>query len=80
MSIAYQFWQYAKEAILSAAAAKTEGDRRSLLELARTWTQAALLERQRAPLKCGAIHTKILFRKSGNPPSNTSRISLAISR
>jgi len=29
---------------------------------------------------CGAIQTKILFRKSGEAPSNTSRISLAISR
>jgi len=48
MSIADQFWQYAKEAILSAAAAKTDGDRRCLVELARTWTQAALRERQLA--------------------------------
>jgi len=46
MSITDQFWQYAKEAILSAAAAKTDEDRQSLLELARTWTQAALQERQ----------------------------------
>jgi hypothetical protein len=41
MSITDEFWQYAKEAILSAAAAKTDEDRQSLLELARTWTQAA---------------------------------------
>jgi hypothetical protein len=40
-----QFWQYAKEATLSAAAAETDDDRQSLLELARTWTQAALQER-----------------------------------
>ena len=40
-----QFWQYAKEAILSATFAKTDEDRQGLLELARTWTQAALLER-----------------------------------
>jgi hypothetical protein len=45
MSITDQFWQYAKEAILSASYAKTDEDRQSLLELARTWTQAALLER-----------------------------------
>jgi len=45
MSITNQFWQYAKEALLSAAAAKTDEDRKSLLELARTWTQAALQER-----------------------------------
>jgi hypothetical protein len=42
MSQTDQFWQYAKEAMLSAAAAKTDKDRQGLLELARTWTQAAL--------------------------------------
>jgi hypothetical protein len=46
MSIIDQFWQYAKEAMLSAAYAKTDDDRQGLLDLARTWTQAALLERQ----------------------------------
>jgi hypothetical protein len=46
MSITDQFWQYAKEAVLSASSAKTDEERQSLLELARTWTQAALLERQ----------------------------------
>jgi hypothetical protein len=45
MSKPDQFWQYAKEAILSASGAKTDEDRQGLLELARTWTQAALLER-----------------------------------
>jgi hypothetical protein len=49
MSITDQFWQYAKEAILSADAAKTDEDRQSLLELARTWTQAALQVRQCPP-------------------------------
>lgn len=49
MSITDQFWQFAKEAILSATAAKTDEDRESLLELARTWTQAALQVRQRTP-------------------------------
>ena len=45
MSITDQFWQYAKEAMLSACDAKTDNDRQGLLELSRTWTQAALLER-----------------------------------
>jgi hypothetical protein len=49
MSITDQFWQYAKEAIVSAAAAKTDEDRQSLLDLARTWRQAALQERQCTP-------------------------------
>jgi hypothetical protein len=46
MSITDQFWQYAKEAILSASFAKTDEERQGLLELSRTWTRAALLERQ----------------------------------
>ena len=48
MSIIDQFWQYAKEAVLAVATAKTDEDRQSLLELARTWTQAALQERASA--------------------------------
>ena len=46
MPITDQYWQYAKEAILSACDAKTDDDRQGLLELARTWTHAALVERQ----------------------------------
>jgi len=45
MPITDQFWQYAKEALLSACEAKTEDDRQSFLDLARTWTQAALEQR-----------------------------------
>jgi hypothetical protein len=41
-----QFWQYAKEAMLSADEAKTDEDRQRFLDLARTWTQAAIVERQ----------------------------------
>jgi hypothetical protein len=41
-----EFWQYAKEALLSACSAKTERDRQDFLELARTWTQAAVTERR----------------------------------
>ena len=48
MSITDQFWQYAKEAMLSASYAKTDEDRQGLLELSRTWTQAALVERASA--------------------------------
>jgi hypothetical protein len=46
MSITDQFWQYAKETMLSACDAETDDDRQGLLELARTWTLAALVERQ----------------------------------
>jgi hypothetical protein len=46
MSNVDEFWQYAKEAIISASSAATEDERRGLLDLARTWTQAALADRQ----------------------------------
>jgi hypothetical protein len=49
MSITDQFWEYAREAILSASEAKTDQDKESLLELARTWTQVALEQRAPAP-------------------------------
>ncbi len=45
MSEADQFWQFAKEATLSACYAQNGKDRQGLLELARIWTQAALQER-----------------------------------
>ena len=44
MSITDQFWQYAREALISAGEAKTDDDKQALLDLARTWTQAALVE------------------------------------
>ena len=45
MSKTDQFWQYAKEAMISASRAETEDERQGLLDLARTWTQAALADR-----------------------------------
>jgi hypothetical protein len=47
MSETDQYWQYAKEAMLSVCYAKTAEDKQDLLELARTWTQAALQQRVR---------------------------------
>jgi len=46
MSETDQFWQFAKEAIVSVGYAKSDKEKQDLLELARTWTQAALVERQ----------------------------------
>jgi hypothetical protein len=46
MSITDQFWQYAREAMLSACDAKTDEDKQALLDLAQTWTRAALVERR----------------------------------
>ena len=47
MSETDQYWQYAREAILSVGYATNDEERRDLLELARTWTQAAMQERTR---------------------------------
>jgi hypothetical protein len=46
MSEADQFRRYAQEALLWARHSKTEREKRALLELARTWAQAAV-ERER---------------------------------
>jgi hypothetical protein len=45
MSKTNEFWQYAKEAVLSAYYADSAEERQGLLDLAGTWTQAALMER-----------------------------------
>jgi hypothetical protein len=47
MSETDQFWLYAKEAILSISSAETDEDKQGLLDLARTWTHAALRARDR---------------------------------
>jgi hypothetical protein len=45
MPIPDQFWQYAREAVLTASEADPDDDKQNLLELARIWTGAALVER-----------------------------------
>ena len=71
MSETDQFWQYAKEALLSASYAKTDDDKRDLLELARTWTQAALDGRQSSrrsrPLRLNMVNfDQIRLDRGGN--------------
>jgi hypothetical protein len=46
MSETDQFWQYAYEAVLAAYYADSDDEKQGLLYLARTWTQAALIERR----------------------------------
>jgi hypothetical protein len=53
MSKTDQYWLYAKEAILSACDVTTDKDKEGLLELARTWTQAALQKRATANSQTG---------------------------
>ena len=65
MSEIDQFWLYAKEAILSITYAETDEDKQGLLDLARTWTQAALRARDRlvADQNC---RTELSAGESGN--------------
>lgn len=44
MPITDQFWQYAREAMLLAYEAKSDEDKQAFLDLAWTWTQAAVVE------------------------------------
>jgi len=46
MSKPNEFWQYAEEAILCVDHANSDEERQALLDLARTWTQAALIEQR----------------------------------
>ena len=46
MSVTDEFWQYAKEAALAAFYAESDDEKQGLLDLAQTWTQAALMERR----------------------------------
>ena len=46
MSGTDQFWRYAKEAVLAASYAESDDEKQGLLDLAQTWTQAALIERR----------------------------------
>jgi hypothetical protein len=55
MSKVDQFRQYADEAIRWALQSKTEKERQACIELARTWTQAAL-------------HSEHIFGGNDNPP------------
>jgi hypothetical protein len=44
MSETDQFWQYANEAVLAAYYADSDDEKQGLLDLARTWIEAALIE------------------------------------
>jgi hypothetical protein len=59
MSKVDEFRQYADEAIRWAFQSKTEKERQACIELARTWTQAAL-------------HSEYIFGGNDNPPEALS--------
>ena len=56
-----QYWLYAEEAMLSARQSKSELEKQGLMDLARTWTQAAM-QSETAPLECAPIDTRSLPR------------------
>jgi hypothetical protein len=51
MSNPIEFWRYAEEAMLSARHSKTDNERQAQLDLAHTWTQAALRSESEGPAK-----------------------------
>ena len=54
MSVTDEYWQYAKEAALAACCAESDDEKQSLLDLAQTWTQAAMMER-RTQVNTGSV-------------------------
>ena len=76
-----QFWQYANEAVLAAYYAYPDDEKQGLLDLALTWTQAAMIERRtqvntgqrgsrcvRSPqLAASSLATRRLARRRNNP-------------
>ena len=74
MSITDQFWQYAKEAMLSACDAKTSEDKQDLLELAGVWTQAALNSRSRP---AGSGNRAVRGSRRGGAKAHTQPLSEA---
>jgi hypothetical protein len=55
MSVTDEYWQYAKEAALAACCAESDDEKQGLLDLAWTWTQAAMIERRRTQVDTGSI-------------------------
>ena len=54
MSVTGEFWKYAKEAALAACYAESDDEEQEFLDLARTWTQAALIERRMGSMALAA--------------------------
>jgi hypothetical protein len=70
MSNADKFWRYAEEAMISAQQSKSEREKRTLMDLARTWAQAAVQSETTAvlndcPPEARAVHGRL----SCEPPT-----------
>jgi hypothetical protein len=61
MSNTDQFWLYAEEAMIDARHANSETEKRALLDLARTWTQAALRSEGIAVVIAGQAAKRLLI-------------------
>jgi hypothetical protein len=64
MENAKQFRQYAEEAMRWAYQSKTQKEKEALIELARTWTQAAV--QTSTLLASTAVHERLGARKAAN--------------
>ena len=74
-----QFWQYAKEAIISASRAETEDERRGLLDLAGTWTHAAMIERNEHPTR-PSLHKKSHVHKTSGLKEKIEKLKAQMRR
>jgi hypothetical protein len=71
MSESDQFRQYAEEALLWVAQSKTEKEKQLLLELVRTWTQAAVASEVVANHDTGPLPAAI----SGTPEARSHAVA-----
>jgi hypothetical protein len=58
MSESAQLWKFAEEAMLSARQSKSEIEKSGLMDLARTWAQAALQSETTVAIKARAPEAK----------------------
>ncbi len=72
MSESDQFRQYAEEALLWAAQSKTEKEKKLLLELVRTWTEAAVVSAAVGNYRTGPLPAAISVTAEARPHAATS--------
>ena len=72
MSESNQFREYAAEALLWVAQSKTEEEKRLLLELVRTWTEAAVMSAVVDSHRTGSVPAAISVAPEASPHAATS--------
>jgi hypothetical protein len=72
MSESDQFRQYAEEALLWVAQSKTEEEKQLLLELVRTWTEAAVMSAAVDNYRTGTVPAAISVTADARPHAATA--------